>query len=416
MTAIAASETHILGVPDFRRFLVARGLSNLSIQMQSVAVGWHVYDLTHDALALGYIGLSVFLPMVCLTLPAGDVADRFDRRFILAASYVLQLISAAAFLVLTLAGDTAVWPFYVVMALFGISRAFSSPASQSFVPFLVAREQVARAIAWSSSAYQTASILGPALGGLIYILGPAAVYACCFVLCAVGLVSIVRIRTHVKPGPVEAGMTAVQRLLAGIAFVRRKPIVLGAATLDMFAVLLGGATALLPIYARDILHVGPEGLGALRTAVAVGAVITALAVAHYSIERRAGLTMFGAIALFGVATMVFGISENFVLSLLALAVMGMADQVSVVTRNTLVQLATPENMRGRVSALHMLFVGTSNDLGEFRAGTMAAWIGAAPAVMVGGAGILGVVGLWMWLFPELRNVDRLIDVAPTPAP
>lgn len=416
MTITAASDPdgHVLGVRDFSLFLSGRALSNLSIQMQSVAVGWHVYDLTNDPLALGYVGLAVFLPVACLTLPAGDVADRFDRRVILAASYALQALCAAAFLALTLSGETVVWPFYVVMALFGVGRAFASPASQSFVPFLVSRAQVTRAIAWSASAYQTASMLGPALGGLIYIIGPAAVYGTCLALFVIVVASIAGIRTRVQPGAADAGTTALQRLLAGIAFVRRKPIVLGAATLDMFAVLLGGATALLPVYARDILQVGPEGLGALRSAMAIGGVATALVVAHYSIDRRAGLTMFGAIAIFGIGTVVFGVSENFVLSLIALTVMGMADQISVVTRNTLVQLATPEGMRGRVSALHMLFVGTSNEFGEFRAGTMAAWLGAVPAVLVGGAGVLGVVGLWMWLFPDLRKVDRLTDITPAP--
>jgi MFS family permease len=414
MTAIVSPDAHVLGVRDFRLFLSGRALSNLSIQMQSVAVGWQVYDLTNDPLALGYVGLAVFLPVACLTLPAGDAADRFDRRFILAASYGLQALCAAAFLALTLTGETVVWPFYLVMALFGVGRAFAGPAAQSFVPFLVARPQVTRAIAWSASAYQTAAMLGPALGGVIYIVGPAAVYGTCLALFVVVFASIAGIRTRVRPGATEAGMTALQRLLAGIAFVRRKPIVLGAATLDMFAVLLGGATALLPVYARDILHVGPGGLGILRSAMAVGGVATALAVAHYSIARRAGLTMFGAIAVFGIATLVFGVSESFTLSLIALTIMGMADQISVVTRNTLVQLATPEGMRGRVSALHMLFVGTSNEFGEFRAGTMAAWLGAVPAVLLGGAGILGVVSLWMWLFPDLRKIDRLSDVAPAP--
>jgi predicted MFS family arabinose efflux permease len=307
-----------------------------------------------------------------------------------------------------------VWPFYLVVALYGVGRAFASPASQSFVPFLVSRAQVTRAIAWSASAYQTSAMIGPALGGVIYIAGPAAVYGTCLAMFAIVVVSIAGIRTSIRPGAAEAGTTALQRVLAGIAFVRRKPIVLGAATLDMFAVLLGGATALLPVYAHDILHVGPEGLGVLRSAMAIGGVATALIVAHYSINRHAGATMFGAIALFGVGTVVFGLSENFTLSVIALAVMGMADQISVVTRNTLVQLATPEGMRGRVSALHMLFVGTSNEFGEFRAGTTAAWLGAVPAVVVGGAGVLGVVGLWMWLFPELRKVDRLTDVASSP--
>ncbi len=408
----------VFGIRDFRLFISARFLANLSIQMQSVAVGWQVYDVTRDPLALGYVGLSVFLPVAGLTLPAGDAADRFDRRRILTLSYLAQAVVSVLFLILTFAGPApgsglaAARPFYAVLVLFGIGRAFIGPSQQSFVPFLVPRDQLSRAVAWSSSANQTATILGPALGGVLYILGPAAVYGTCLALFLIVVAATAAIRTRVRVAAAEAGMTAWRRLVAGIAFVRRQPIVLGAMSLDMFAVLLGGATALLPIYARDILHVGPEGLGMLRSAMAIGATVTAIVVANLSFHTRAGLTMFFGVALFGLCTVVFGVSQSFALSLAALAVMGAADQISVVTRNTLVQLATPEFMRGRVSALHMLFVGTSNEFGEFRAGTSAAWFGTVPAVLIGGAGTLAVVGVWAWLFPALRKVDRLSDVTP----
>ena len=415
MTSISAAgdpARAVLRLRDFRLFMSGRLLSILCTQMQAVAVGWQVYDITHDPLTLGYVGLAGFLPIAGLTLPAGDVADRFDRRRVITIAYALQGLCALLFLGLTLSGPTDVRPFYVVMALFGIGRAFAGPSQQSFVPFLVPKEQVAPAVAWSSTANQIGTILGPALGGVIYIFGPAAVYATCLTFFTVAVLSVAAIRTQVRIPPPEPGVTAFGRLVAGLRFVATKPIVLGAISLDLFAVLLGGASAMLPVYAHDILDVGPEGLGMLRSAMAVGATTTAIVLANLPLRGRAGHTMFGAVAVFGVAVIVFALSRSFVLSLAALAIMGAGDQVSVVTRNTLVQLATPENMRGRVSAVHMLFVGTSNELGEFRAGTMAAWIGAVPAVALGGFGILSVVGLWSWWFPELRKVNRLTDVMP----
>ena len=415
MTSISATGDRghpILGIRDFRLFMAGRLLSILCTQMQAVAVGWQVYDITHDPLTLGYVGLAGFLPIASLTLPAGDVADRFDRRRTLTFAYSTQGICALLFLVLTLFHSGAVWPFYVIMALFGIGRAFAGPSQQSFVPFLVPKPVVARAVAWSSSANQMGTILGPALGGIIYVAGPAAVYATCLTLFCVSVASVAAIRTQVRVPPSEPGISTARRLVAGLAFAARTPIVLGAISLDLFAILLGGATAMLPVFAHDVLNVGPTGLGALRSAMAIGATTTALVLANLPLQRRAGLAMFAAVALFGVGVIVFSLSTSFVLSLAALAVMGASDQVSVVTRNTVVQLATPENMRGRVSAVHMLFVGTSNELGEFRAGTMAAWIGAVPAVAVGGIGILIVVAVGAWWFPELRRVDRLADVAP----
>jgi MFS family permease len=363
MTSISAADARanaMLGIRDFRLFVVARFLSTMSLQMQSVAVGWQVYDLTQDPIALGYVGLALFLSVAICTLPAGDLADRVDRRFLLAASYLLQAVCSVLFLVVTFGGTTAMWPFYGIMALFGVGRAFAQPASQSFVPFLVPRPQVSSAVAWSSSASQIATIVGPAAGGILYAFGAATVYGTCLAAFLGVSVATAAIRTRVKIAAAEPGVTALGRLLAGIAYVKRAPIVLGAISLDLFAVLLGGALSLLPVYARDILHVGPEGLGVLRSAAAVGATATAIIVANVPLKRHAGLAMFGAVALYALCTLTFGVSTSYALSIAALAIMGAADQISVVTRNTVVQLATPEDMRGRVSALHMLFVGTSS--------------------------------------------------------
>lgn len=415
MTSISAADAPahaVLGMRDFRLFLSSRFLSTASMQMQSVAIGWQVYDLTRDPVALGYVGLWMFLSVAVFTLPAGDTADRVDRRVVLTLSYVLQGICGMLLVALSWSGTPAMWKFYAVIALFGVGRAFANPASQSFVPFLVPRPQVSRAVAWSSSVNQVAFIVGPALGGLIYAFGPMVVYSICFAAFLGAAVANSAIRTQVKIPPAEPGVTTFDRLVAGIQFVRTRPIVLGVISLDLFAVLLGGALSLLPVYAHDILHVGPEGLGILRSAVAVGAMATAVVVANLTLSRRAGWIMFGAVGLYGLCTIVFGFSTNYVLSIAVLAILGAADQISVITRNTVVQLATPAEMRGRVSALHMLFVGTSNELGSFRAGTFAGWLGTVPAVVVGGIGTVGVVALWTRLFPGLRDIDRLADVEP----
>lgn len=415
MTSISAADgpAHaVLGLRDFRLFICGRLLSTASMQMQAVAVGWQVYDLTHDPVALGYVGLWMFLSVAAFTLPGGDAADRFDRRRVMSVSYLLQALCAALLAAVSWWGVTAMWPFYSIVALFGVGRAFANPASQSFVPFLVPQPQVSRAVAWSSSANQVAFIVGPALGGVAYAFGPAVVYALCLAAFVGAAATNSAIRTRVRIPPAEPGVTSFGRLVAGIRFVRTRPIVLGVISLDLFAVLLGGALSLLPIYARDILHVGPEGLGLLRSAVAAGAMATAVVVANLSLNRRAGLVMFGAVGIYALCTIAFGVSVNFGVSLAALALLGAADQVSVITRNTVVQLATPADMRGRVSALHMLFVGTSNELGQFRAGTFAGWLGTVPAVVLGGIGTLAVVGLWSWLFPDLRKVGRLADVQP----
>jgi len=393
---------------DFARFVSGRFLSTLATQIQSVAIGWQIYDIQHTTLALGFVGLCQFLPMFLLTLPAGEVSDRLDQRRVLAGAQLVQATAAALFLVLSLIRPHDVASFYVVLVLFGAARGFAGPSGQSLLAFLVPPERLPRAIALNSSAFTTAVIAGPALGGLLYVLGPAARYGVC---CCAFLVASVLIGSlggrRVAERRTEG--TRFTRVVEGVHYVRDRRIILGAISLDLFAVLLGGAVALLPAFARDILHVGPIGLGLLRSAPAAGAACMALALARTPLQRRTGSRMFSAVALFGVATIVFGLSTNVALSLAALFVVGAADMISVFVRSALIQYATPDPMRGRVSAVNMLFIGASNELGEFESGITAAWLGTVPAVVVGGLGTLGVVLTWMWLFPELRTVDRLKD-------
>lgn len=380
------------------------------MMIQSVAVAWQVYDLSRNPLALGYVGLFQFLPLAIFALPAGELADRIDRRLMLAVTYLVQSLCAGLFIAITIERPHGIWPFYAVLALFGSARAFAAPASQALLPRLVLEENFPRAVALTSSTRQTAVIVGPALGGAIYILGPAVAYVACAVLFAAVAILIAALRTQTAPVAHHSDSGALRRLLAGIAYIRRKPIILGAISLDLFAVLLGGATALLPIYARDILKVGPIGLGLLRTAPAVGAATLGFNLTRRPIGKNVGMMMFGCVACFGIATIVFGLSRNFALSMAALVVMGASDMVSVYVRLSLVQLATPDAMRGRVSAVNYLFIGASNELGEFESGVTAAWFGSVPAVIIGGIGTLVVVGVWMLLFPDLRKVARLSDV------
>jgi MFS family permease len=301
--------------------------------------------------------------------------------------------------------------FYAVLALFAAARAFAGPASQSFVPMLVPQDRFPQAVAWSSATSKIAVIVGPALGGAIYILGPAVAYGVCLILFIVVAMVTAAMRTASRRYPEEPGVTGLERLTAGIAYVRGNSIILGAISLDLFAVLLGGATALLPIYARDILRVGPEGLGLLRSAPALGAVFLGFLLGRMPLQRNAGVVMFAAVTIFGIATIVFGLSGNFFLSMAALAVLGASDMASVYVRATIVQLATPDAMRGRVSAVNRLFIGASNELGEFESGVTASWFGTVPSVVIGGIGTLVVVVLGLCLFPSLRQIDKLTDVA-----
>jgi MFS family permease len=409
MTSASAS---VLWHRDFRHYLASVFLGILAIQIQSVAVSWQIYAIAHSPMALGYVGLSQFIPMMACTLPAGHLADRFDRRLILAASYLAEAVAAGLFMALALAAPAVTWPFYIVLAIFGAARAFAGPAAQSFVPLLVPVEQFPQAVAWSSSTFSIAVIAGPALGGAIYILGPAVAYAVCLSLFVSIAIITMRIRSRSADYPAESDLTVFERITAGIAYVWNKPLILGSFSLDLFAVLLGGATALLPIYARDILHVGPVGLGLLRSAPALGAAMLGFMLGKLAIQRKVGLWMFACVAIYGIATIVFGLSRNFALSIAALFVLGASDMVSVYVRTTLTQLATPDAMRGRVSAVNRLFVGASNELGEFESGLTATLFGTVPSVVIGGVGTLIIIAIWLRLFPELREVDRLSDVTP----
>jgi MFS family permease len=389
---------------DFSLYLVARFLSALAIQMQNVAIGWLVYDLTRDPFALGLVGLASFLPAVALALVTGHSADRYDRRRILVACYLVTLGTAVGLLSIALSGSREVWLIYGLLLIFGVGRAFANPAGQALVPNLVPPAQLGNAIAWNSTVWQTATVAGPALGGLLYYFGAPVAFgaaAFCFLTCCI-LFS--RMHSRPQPAPSDASWDS---LLAGIRFIRSRPVIFGAISLDLFAVLLGGATALLPVYARDILEVGPGGLGLLRSMPAVGALVVALWLAQRPLQARSGLRMFQGVALFGVATIGFGLSTSVLLSCLCLFVLGAADMISVFIRSTLVQFDTPDAMRGRVAAVNSVFIGASNELGEFESGAAAALVGTVPAVVLGGIGTLAVCGLWMRWFPELRYRDRL---------
>ena len=378
--------------------------------MQAVAIGWQVYDLTRRPLDLGLVGLAQFLPSLGLALITGHVADRYDRRTVMALCVIVEAVCAVLFLTFTLQGGTHTLFLFGVLLLFGTARAFEFPASVALMPHLVPQRLFTNAAAWSSSAWQAATIVGPAIGGLLYAIGPQAVYGCCVLmfLLSVFLVSTIRIERR------ETAHKAAtwESLVAGVSFIRDQPIVLGAVSLDLFAVLLGGATALLPVYARDILQVGPWGLGVLRSAPAVGALVTAVIVARYPIRRHAGVILLGTVGVFGLSIVGFGLSHNIWFSLAMLIILGASDMVSVVIRRVLVLVKTPDEMRGRVSAVESVFIGGSNELGEFESGVTAAWFGVVPAVVLGGLGTLAVVGLWARLFPQLRQVNALEEERP----
>jgi MFS family permease len=411
----AAAENHEPGVlfyRDYRLYLATSFFSALATQAQTVAVGWQIYAITHSPLALGYAGLMPFLPILCLLLPAGGLADRLDRRILMIAAYLVQTAVSALFLALTLRRADTAWPFYIVLLLLGSGRALGWPARQSFLPLLVPQGRFAQAISWNSSAFQIATILGPALGGVLYLLGPAAVYATCSVTMFAMAAATLAIRTSGRARSARAEPAGLRRLIAGVEYVWGNPLLLSGMALDFLAVLLGGATALLPIYARDILRVGPGGLGLLRAAPALGAACLSVMLGHAPIREKAGRKMFVCVALFGIATIVFGLSRNFLLSMGALAVLGAADMVSVYVRATIAQLATPDEMRGRVSAVNGMFISGSNELGEFESGLTAAWFGTVAAVVIGGLGSLVVVAAGWRLIPELRNVEDPGEVTP----
>lgn len=398
--------THV----PFRRFWLARVATTVAYQMVGVGVGWHVYELTGSALALGLIGLAQFLPALLLILPAGQIADRYDRRRVAAWAERVEAVAAALLALGSHGGWLTVGGIYALVLVIGAARAFETPSLQALLPRLVPADWLGRAVAGSASAIQTAVIAGPALAGLVYAAGPAVVFAGSAALWLLASVQLGRIATLARPlaAPPAPGLDT---LFGGIAFIRSRPVVLGAISLDLFAVLLGGATALLPIYARDILASGPVGLGLLRSAPAVGALAMSLWLAQHPLERGVGRLMFASVAVFGVATLAFALSTHYALSLLALVVLGASDMISVVIRSSLVQLETPDEMRGRVSAVNSVFIGASNQLGEFESGLTAALFGTVPAAALGGLGTLAVVAIWMRLFPALARRERLYEPA-----
>ena len=391
---------------DFRLFSASRFLALFGLQMQNVAVGWLVYELTRSAWVLGLVGLIAFVPALSLVLVTGHVADAVDRRLVMLLAHTVTAVSSAGLFVFAWFGADEVWPVYAFVALAGAARAFGLPAQQALLPLLVPHEDFGNAVAWNSSVNQTATISGPAIGGLLYLLGPSVVFA------TVGLsfAGAALLASAIRPRPVERAREKVSwtTLLAGLSFIRSRPVILGAVSLDLVAVFLGGATALLPIYAHDILHVGPWGLGLLRSMPALGALAMAFTLAHRPVTRRSGRRMLQAVALFGIATIGFGLSTSLYLSMACLLAVGAADMINVYVRQTLVQIETPDAMRGRVAAVNSIFIGGSNELGEFESGTVAALLGPVPAVVIGGGATITVAALWGRLFPALRDRDRLI--------
>ncbi|NHN90643.1 MFS transporter [Acetobacter sicerae] len=401
----------LLRQPGLISCLVGRNLSAFSSQVQAVAVAWQIYSLTHSSASLGFVGLAQFLPMMLLTLPAGHVADQFNRRRIVITCQVVEALAACGMAIASWQHLIGPWALYLLVALFGACRAFEMPAQQTFLPAIVPASLFPRAAALSSSLFQVACIAGPSLGGVLYGFGADTCYALCcigFASSALATASITMRFPERRRQPIT-----LESVMGGIAFLRRQRPMLGAISLDLFAVLLGGATALLPVYADDILHAGPIALGLLRAGPAMGAVLMAVIMTRWPIRKNAGKIMFLSVAIFGLATIVFGVSRSIPLSILALMVLGAADVISVMVRGALIQLGTPDEMRGRVSAVNMLFIGSSNQLGEFESGMLAACVGAVPAVVIGGIGTLVVTGLWMRLFPGLRELDRLDDIKPS---
>src|SRR5216684_9201127 len=398
--------------PNFVSYTLARFFIVVSLEMQSVAVGWQVYEITRRPLDLGYVGLAQFAPGFVLFLFAGHAADLFDRRKLLMGCYAGFGLCSALLLAISWRAPHSVHSIYVVLVLLGVFRSFNFPVSRAILPHLVPEEHFSNAVAWNASTFQIATIAGPAIGGIAYALfrGPEGVYA---IAVTVSILStILTLRIHPQPASPEKELAdkepvTLRTVLAGFRFIWEKKLILGSISLDMFAVLLGGAVALLPVYARTILHTGPWGLGLLRSAPGVGAALMAIVVAHRPIRRRAGLTMLLSVAAFGLLTIVFGISHSLILSLIALFLLGASDMVSVIIRATLIQVATPDEMRGRVNAVDMLFIGVSNELGEFESGLTAQWFGTVPAVVLGGVGTLLVIATWALLFPELREADQL---------
>ncbi|MGI9402068.1 MAG: MFS transporter [Rhizobiaceae bacterium] len=390
---------------SFVRYWLARFLATFATQIVSVAVGWQIYDLTRNPFDLGLVGLMQFAPSLLLVLVTGTVADRFGRRMIMALSAFIECICAATLLYMTYRGLTSPFPVFAILFVFGIARAFFGPASSALLANIVPPKDFANAVAWNSSSWQMAAVLGPVAGGLLYGISPFAAYSTASVM--IGIAGVLCMLIPKPTQHTETVKVSISTLFEGFRYIYREKVVFGAISLDLFAVLLGGAVALMPVYARDILELGPWGLGMLRAAPGVGAVIMAVWLSGSPFRDHAGLVMLTCVGLYGAFTVMFGFSTLAWLSIAALALMGAADMVSVYIRETLIQLWTPDRLRGRVNAVNMVFVGASNELGEFRAGTMAALIGTVNAVAIGGFGAVGVAILWAWLFPEMRKVRHL---------
>lgn len=397
---------------DFRRYQMARVFVIMGAEAQALAVAWQIYEITHKALYLGYTGLALFLPGLIFMLPAGHAADRFDRRKVILVCYSLQVLCTLGLFLFAWLGLRNIALIYLVLFLVGTGRAFSGPAASALIPHLVPKEVFVNAVTWGATIFQIANIAGPALGGVLYTLplhthlhGASLVYLCTLASLLWFLVLVSSL--SVRPGRMEHKAVSKDVLLAGFRYVMQKKILLGSISLDLFAVLLGGAVALMPIFAQEVLHTGARGLGMLRAAPALGAMLISLTLTVRPIRRRSGVLMFVCVAIFGAATIVFGVSHTLVVSLIALFFVGASDMVSVVIRSAILQLATPQEMRGRVSAVNSLFVGASNELGEFESGLTAHWWGAVRAVIYGGIGSLMVTGIWSALFPSLRKADEL---------
>ena len=393
--------------PDFVLSCVARFTMTLASQIQTVAVGWFVYDITGSAIALGIIGLAAFLPAVALMLVTGYVSDRYDRKTVLGLCCTLMAVATGAQLLHVAAGLKTMWPLYLTVILLGAGRAFYLPANSAILPNLVPREQFAQAVAFSTAIMQAANISGPAVGGVLYAVSPNLAFAAALAFYALAAASnfAIRYRSTLARGATHS----LEHLFAGFRFMWTKPVILGALTLDLFVVVLGGAISLLPIFAKDVLQVGPEGLGILRSAPAAGALLMGAVLARYNfMERHAGPRMFQAVLIFGLANLGFGLSESFMLSFLYLAVLGAADTASVVVRITLVQAETPDDLRGRVAAVGSLCTSFSNEIGQFRAGAIAGLLGAVPATVIGGLGAIAIALLWQRWFPALGRRDHLV--------
>jgi MFS family permease len=410
VTSAEISLLHLLRErPALRSFITIRAADELGSQMLNVAIGWYVYAATHSPMSLAYVGLAHFLPNIGMVLIAGQAADRFDRRKVLGLSLLIQTLAIAGWCAWSAATTPSIRWVYLLLLIIGSARAFSSPAMSAMLPHVVRGEEFPRAVAVTSSAFQICTIVGPAIGGLIYAVNGPAMFAV-----AAGLYCVAMMQTRRLAGgrPVgdRDGAPTDKSVLAGIRYIRSNRLLLSLISLDLFAVLLGGVTALLPIYAKDILSVGPSGLGYLRGAPGVGAAVIGLVLAHRTIKHGAGKLMLACVAGFGFATVVFALSRNFWLSLATLIVAGGFDMVSMVIRQTLVQTSTPDSMRGRVSAVNWAFIGASSELGEFESGATAALFGAVGSALLGGLGTVAVVALWAWIFPELTRMDSLIRV------